>query len=185
MELRLEPGDLILVRTPRLAYAAMRAFAQMPYDHIGVVVSGERVLNIVRAGAVFTPASRMLTAARTPRILRPAFPSAAERDAFVAELESLAPCRYDAFRGAAVVALTGLKHRLGLRLRVGPPPDASERRYVCSEPILRALARHHPGFPAAAELELDRDRLGVATLDDYLTLASRRPDVLRDLAACG
>ena len=50
-----EPGDIILIKTPSLIYSGMRNFFHVEYDHALVVVDKERCLHISYPRAKLVP----------------------------------------------------------------------------------------------------------------------------------
>jgi len=174
----IRPGDLLLVKTPRLAYGFGRWFARHPYDHVGVVASGGQVVNVVKPAAVLTPLSRMLAPVRKPVLMRPSFRSDEGRARFVGALEALVGCQFDMARAWTLLAAVLLKQFSGLRVPLRPPPPA-DGRWVCSDAVLVHLLKHVAGFEEIRALPLDWNQLRCGTINDFFRIARERPDLLQ------
>ncbi|HYV46472.1 MAG TPA: hypothetical protein VFA20_16520 [Myxococcaceae bacterium] len=174
-----QPGDVLLVRTPRKSWAVGRKVMGSAWDHVSLVIRGDCALNIVFPRAVRTPLSRMLRPERLPLLLRPAWPSAEARDGFVDALEALADVPYDSARGASFILKLALRRALGVRLPLRPP-SAKGPRYVCTDTAVLGLSAALPGFEEALRtLPLDYRALRCASTTDFVRIAEARPDLLR------
>lgn len=177
----LEPGDLILVRSHGLVYAVGRRATGNRYDHVAVVMRDGRTLNIDKPSARLLPLDRLLRPSLRPRVLRPAFAGAEERDRFVIEIEQRLGAPYDVRRTLWLLQRL-LERRLHGRARPLPPLGLDRPRWICTDAVLLALDRHVRGFAGLRAMPLDWISLGSGTTNDLLTIAARRPDLLAEVA---
>lgn len=174
-----QPGDVLLVKSPRKAWAVGRRVMGTPYDHLALVIRGDQVLNVVWPRAVRTPLSRMLRPNKMPVLLRPAWPSEAVREGFVDALERLWDVPYDTARAASFLLRLALRRALGVRLPLRPP-SMEGPRYTCTDTAVLALCAALPSFEGALRtLPLDYAALSCASTTDFLRIAELRPDLLR------
>jgi len=173
-----QPGDVLLVKTPRKSWAVGRKVMGSAWDHVSVVIRDDHTLNVVFPRVVRTPLHRMLRPERKPLLLRPAWPSEAARDGFVDALEALADAPYDSARGASFILKLALRRALGVRLPLRPP-SMKGPRFVCTDTALLGLSAALPGFEEALRtLPLDYGALRCASTTDFLRIAEARPDLL-------
>ena len=66
-----EPGDIILIKTPSVIYSGMRNFFHIEYDHALVVVDKERCLHISYPRAKLVPVWSYLQISKEPIIIKP------------------------------------------------------------------------------------------------------------------
>jgi hypothetical protein len=172
-----EPGDILLIRSPKRAFRLVRWMMASEHDHVVAVLNGGLTLNVVPPEVVLTPVERMLLPARIPALLRPVWPSEAARAAFVADLERLRGAPYDLYRGLSLVLRVFIKRMLGLRVALRAP--RAEAPHVCSDTVLLGLERHLPGFGERIRtLPLDYVQLRCGTTEDFLAIARLCPDLL-------
>ena len=173
-----EPGDLVLVQSPGRFYAATRRLLGNPYDHIAVVVGAGQTLNIDKPRARLLPAARLLRASLHPLVLRPSWPSAAARDAFVAWIEQLAGREYDVARTLRLLGRLALRRVARIsRPLARPVPD--QPRWICTDAVLLGLERFAGRGAELAALPLDWNELGCGTTNDFLAISAARPELLR------
>lgn len=176
-EVRAEPGDLILVQSEGRLFRLGRRLAGNPYDHVAVVATGGRTINIDKPSVRALPLEQLTRASLKPLVLRPRFAGPAERQRFVAEIERLVGAGYDVRRTLALLG-TLLARRLTGRSRPLRPLGWDRERWICTDAVLLALERHASGFAAVRDLPLDWTALGSATTNDLLEISRRRPDLL-------
>lgn len=175
--MRVEPGDLILVRSEGRFFALARRLAANPYDHIAVVTRDRQTINIDKPGARRLPEERLLRPSLQPLVLRPRFGDAGERDRFVAEIERLVDAPYDVRRTLWLIERIFERRWLGSE-RALPALGGGRARWICTDAVLLGLERHVTGFAALRELPLDWVRLGSGTTNDFLEIRRLRPDLL-------
>ncbi len=172
-----EPGDLILVQSPGLVFGLARRVAGNPFDHVAVVASDGSTINIDKPGARLLPAERLLRPSLRPLVLRPRFADAAERGAFVRDIERLVDAPYDVRRTLELVASVLLRRFAGVTRRL-PPLGWERERWICTDAVLLALERNASAFAGLRALPLDWIALGAATTNDLLWISRERPDLL-------
>ena len=69
----MQPGDLILTRTPSVIYAFFRGLGYSDYDHIAVVLDERYSLHISYPRSKKVPTSIFTHLKREPLVLRPKF----------------------------------------------------------------------------------------------------------------
>ena len=69
----LQPGDLILTRTPSVIYAFFRGLGYSDYDHIAVVLDEHYSLHISYPRAKRVPTVLFTHIKREPLVIRPLF----------------------------------------------------------------------------------------------------------------
>lgn len=175
--MRVEPGDLILVRSRGWVTGLGRRLTGNPYDHVAVVAGQGRTLNIDKPGARWLPAERLLRPSLHPLVLRPRFGSDDERARFVAEIERLADAPYDVARTLGLIARL-LSRRVVGRARPLPRLEWARDRWICTDAVLLGLEKHVSGFGALRTMALDWVTLASATTNDLLEVSRRRPDLL-------
>ena len=84
-----EPGDIILIKTPSVIYSGMRNFFHIEYDHALVVVDKERCLHISYPRAKLVPVWSYLQISKEPIIIKPTAKAMDEeaRQKFIYELK--------------------------------------------------------------------------------------------------
>lgn len=173
-----QPGDLILVRSSSKGYGLGRAATGNTHDHIAVVVRDDMTTNIVSPATKKIPVERMLKPHLQPVVLRPAWRSDAQREAFVTWMESLDAKPYDVRRTLFLIPRLLLKHWLRIAVPFRALP-AERERWICTDAVFIGLEAE-PDFQAAIrETPLDWVTLRCATTNDFLRLAEARPDILR------
>lgn len=175
------PGDLILVRSRGVVFRLGRRVAGNPYDHVAVVTSDGRTLNIDKPSARLLPLGRVLRAGLEPLVLRPRFASVGEQAAFVADLERLVSAPYDVERTLWLLERL-VERRLTGRARRLPPLGPDRPRWICTDAVLLALERHVSGFSGLRDLPLDWVAIGSGTTNDLLAICRRRPDLMAVVA---
>ena len=80
----LQPGDLILTKTPSVIYAFCRGLGHSDFDHIAVVLNDTSwCLHVSYPKAKTVPTHLFTHVKREPTILRPRFDSEQHREAFL------------------------------------------------------------------------------------------------------
>jgi hypothetical protein len=174
------PGDLILVKSPGAPYRLARRLSGNPYDHVAVVASDGRTINIDKPSARLLPVERLLRPALEPRVLRPRFASDQERAGFVASIEALVGAPYDVRRTLSLIERM-VERAVLRRARRLPEPDRGQRGWICTDAVLLGLERHMTGFTAIRALPLDWVALGSGTTNDLLAIHRARPDLLAEI----
>ncbi|MBS1122542.1 MAG: hypothetical protein H6Q90_4770 [Deltaproteobacteria bacterium] len=170
-----QPGDLVLVRSPGAIFAAGRRLTGNAYDHIAVVVQDDQTVNIDKPMSRRLPASRLLRSKLHPLVLRPAWRDEAARDGFVRWMESLVDLKYDARRTLRLLGSLALR-RAGIVVPlIRPQPSA--RRWICTDAVLLGLERYVSDLDTR-DPSLDWQSLRCGTTNDFLRLARARPDLL-------
>lgn len=172
-----QPGDLLLVRTPGIGFELGRRAARNPYDHIAVVLDNEKTLNIVTPKAIILPITVFARPEKKPLILRPKWKSPEQRDLFVEEMKGFDRCPYDLRKTLIGIVTSVLYARLGLRVPM-KKPTGNEQRWICTEAILSSIMRAYPDFERINRLELDYNRIGFATTNDFFRICRHCPEIL-------
>lgn len=95
-EHQVQPGDLILVRTPNVFYEAMRKLYSTRHDHLVVVIDEERCLNITYPKAKLVPVKPFLQMKRDPLVIRVRWTNEAQRQQFISNVKHVSVGkRYD------------------------------------------------------------------------------------------
>ncbi len=176
-----QPGDLLLVRTTRFGYRLGRGLTRNIFDHIAVVLPGGNTLNIVHPRAVVLPAHVFAKPGSSPLVLRPRWGGPGQRKAFLKGMHGFLGAPYAFWRTVAGIVVLGLDTWLAVRLPMRKPRPTAPR-WICTEAILEGLVRACPDFRAIDRLDLDYNKLGFATTNDFLRIAARLPDLLRCVA---
>ncbi len=180
IEHKVQPGDLLLIRTPGRIYSLGRKLTRNAYDHVAVVINEGKTLNIVPPRAVVVPVELMSHARRAPLILRPVWKTPQQACDFVAAMGQLEGVSYALRHTLAGITLVMLRTWFGISIRMKPLPEDTQR-WTCTEAILLYLTRTIPGFREIQEIPLDYFSIGFATTNDLLRIAQNRPDLLREL----
>lgn len=178
---KLQPGDLILVKSRGKVYAAARKLGGNPYDHIAVVVGGGQTVNIDKPRSRFLPRERLLRESLAPLVLRPAWPSEEARDRFVAWIESCVDREYDVARTLRLISRLLLKRWLHVT-RPLDRPRHDRKRWICTDAVLLGLEDTNEAFRALGDLPLDWVSLHCGTTNDFLVIHERRPNLLARVA---
>ncbi|HEU0033933.1 MAG TPA: hypothetical protein VFQ53_25065 [Kofleriaceae bacterium] len=147
------------------------------YDHVAVVASDGRTINIDKPNTRMLPVERLLRESLHPRVLRPVFGDPDERARFVAEIERLVDAPYDVRRTLWLIERL-LERKLLRRARALPALGRDRRAWICTDAVLLALERHVPAFAKLRELPLDWVAIGSATTNDLLAIERLRPDLM-------
>lgn len=173
------PGDLLLARSRGAVYRAGRAFARNRFDHVAVVLDGDRTANLVLGGTVILPLERFRRLETA--LMRPAWADPDQRDAFLRAMQRFADVRYDVAKTFLGMFATALRERTGIAVPLRRPGPGTAR-WICTEAILDSLGRAMPAFREIEALDLDAVRIGFATTNDFLRIARERPDLLAIVA---
>ncbi|MBE0480961.1 MAG: hypothetical protein IBX68_08270 [Dehalococcoidia bacterium] len=172
-----QPGDLILVRTSGVLFAAGRKLTRNRYDHIAVVLEGGRTLNIILPKAVVLPVSAVTKPVNEPLVLRPAWQTPEQRARFLAGMDRYKDVRYHTRRSLIGIFLSCVNTWTGLKFRL-KKPDESAPCWICTEAIIAGLLNALPAFEPVNTMRLDYNLLGFATTNDFLRIARDLPQVL-------
>jgi len=172
-----EPGDLVLVKSPGVVFAAGRLATGNLYDHVGVVVRRGLTVNIDKPGARTLPVDRLLRSALRPRLLRPRWGGPAEREGFVDWIEGLVSAPYDTRRTLQLLPRVLLRRWAGIA-RPLERADEHTRRWICTDAVLVGLERYAAGFAEIRALPLDWVALRCGTTNDFLVIARERSDLI-------
>jgi len=175
----LEPGDIVLLRTPGAVYQAFRQFSASEYDHVVVALSRpDQCLHISPPTARRVRTRQLLVDERQPRVLRPRI-SDEEKKRFVQKCESLLGSEYSLYRlyGNIVRTVAEKQFRVGRFLPKLSTPTAQDQAWVCTDAILVALLESAPSLKrSAASISpaLDIFRTGSASIADLLRLEKHK-----------
>ncbi len=175
-----QPGDLLLIRTPGRGYAFGRRIGRNRYDHVAVAVGRGMTMNIVSPHARLIPLSRLLATRPDRLVLRPVWQNEAQREAFVSFMEGFDGRPYDMRRALTGIGLNILYAWLAIRIPLHRPQPGTHI-WVCTEAILENLRAAIPAFREIEMLPLDYYRLGFSTTNDFMRIAKWRPDLLREI----
>ena len=174
-EIELEPGDIILVRTPGFFYEGFRLISSFDYDHVLVALTRpDHSLHVSPPLARRIQSSKLLVQIRQPLVLRPKL-SQEERFRFALECESLVGKDYDLFRMYGILArwLAEKQFHIGRFLPKLSTPQMNNRAWLCTDAVLMCLFRASPKIRKICEgksAELDFFRTGGASIHDFLKL---------------
>ncbi|HEX9102781.1 MAG TPA: hypothetical protein VF997_11280 [Polyangia bacterium] len=177
----IEPGDLILVKSAGIVFGLARRISGNAFDHVAVVASDGSTINIDKPGARLLPAERLLRPSLHPLVLRPRFADAAERVAFVRDIERLVRAPYDVRRTLDLVVSVLLRRFAGVTRRL-PPLGWERERWICTDAVLLGLERNAAGFRGLRMMPLDWVALASGTTNDLLEISRLRPDLLAPVA---
>ena len=150
-----QPGDLILVRTPGSVYALFRRVSGHVYDHLAVVMEGGQVLHVGPPTIRLLPVALLLQPSRHPVVYRPQL-SAAQRAELIASLQALIGSQYDAVKVFRFIAqLASRQSTQQRRSRAALPPadlaslssiTSPSSSLICTDAILNRLLAVSPAF---------------------------------------
>lgn len=180
--MKTEPGDLILVKSEGRLFDLGRRLTGNAYDHVAVVSSDGRTINIDKPGARLLPLERLLRPSLCPLVLRPRFGGEDERARFVAEIERLVSAPYDVRRTLWLVERI-FERRIVGQARPLPLLGWDRDRWICTDAVLLGLERRARAFASLREMPLDWVALGSGTTNDLLEIHRRRPDLLSEVIA--
>lgn len=175
---KLEPGDIVLIKTPGAAYAAWRRLSCSPYDHVAVMLENKDTFNIVYPVAKKLPASFFFRSGKTPLVLRPVWQNQSQRRDFTDMMEKLEGMHYNALRGIIGVINMVTYNRLRVRIPV-KTPGMTSKTWICTDATLLYLETCMHGFSKMRTLNLDLFRLGYTSTNDFIQIADHMPDLLR------
>lgn len=177
---KIQPGDLLLVRTPGIGYSIGRKLTRNTHDHIAVVLNKGVTLNIVNPITVIRPISIFCKPNRNPLILRPKWRDMEQRKRFVKEIEKFSNSVYNVKKTIFGVFFTSLYGWLGIRMPM-KKLDESAKRWICTEAILISLLKTFPEFKVINNIKLDYHSLGFATINDFLRISKHFPELLKTI----
>lgn len=87
MEFNIQPGDIILVKTPNFFYETLRKLYGTEHDHAILVVDAERCLHISYPKARLVPVDQFLQPGRDPLLIKVTALSAHDRIKFISDVK--------------------------------------------------------------------------------------------------
>ena len=171
----LEPGDIVLLRTPGVVYQSFRQVSNYSYDHVVVALSRpDHCLHISPPKARRVRTNQLLIEERDPLVLRPQI-AEKERHAFIARCESLLGTDYNLTRlyGTLFRTIAEKQFKVGRFLPRAPTPKASDQAWLCTDAVLICLLESSIDIQresAKFNPPLDFVRTGSASMDDILRL---------------
>lgn len=176
-----QPGDLILVQSPGRFFAACRRAVGSPYDHVAVVVSDGRTLNIDKPSSRYLSAARLLREELKPLVLRPRWQSRASQAAFVEWIEGLEGYRYDTPRTLRLIGSLAVERLLGVAWPL-PPAAREQTAWICTDAVWLGLLACEPTFRELPTASFAFHTLGAGTTNDFLRLAREHPHVMEQVS---
>lgn len=173
----IQPGDLILVKTPGIGFAIARRLVRSDYDHVAVVMHNDNTLNIVMPRAVMLPLSVVSKPQNAPLVLRLNWHTIEQREQFIAEMQRYAGVAYDTRKTLIGIILVFLRAWLRVKFRL-EMRDASTRKAICTEAILLSMMKALPDLEVIDGMELDYYLLGFGTTNDFMRIAKQFPNLL-------
>jgi hypothetical protein len=116
----LQPGDLIVVRTPGTFYRVFRSAANHKVDHLAIVVEKGMFLHVGPPTIRLLPVELLLTPNRRPLVFRPKL-TQDELDSLLRSLKTLVGQQYDTVRVYSFVARLALSSYFGARFPLAAP----------------------------------------------------------------
>ena len=174
----LQPGDIILLRSPGFLYDTFRFLTNSPHDHAVVAVTASRVLHFAPPHAREIPTRKAVQDKYEPRVLRPVIDDERALASFVKDMRKLArnQTAYDYGRLASMVSRLSVDAQLGGAGRfLGPMASGEATHGVCTDAILRSLMKRCKPFRKTVktcEPPLDFVMHGAASVRDFERLAS-------------
>ena len=167
---KLQPGDLLIVKTPGIFYRIGRKLTKNSYDHIAVVLYNNETLNIVLPKAVIRPTIIFTKPNRIPLIMRPKWKNSIQRRIFIEEMEKFKSISYNIRKTIIGVMFSALYSQLGIRLKM-KKLDKSSRKWICTEAILICLLKAYSEFKFIERMRLDYNAIGFATTNDFFRIS--------------
>ncbi len=172
-----QPGDLILVRTPGWVFRVGRRLCGNTYDHIAVVVQNGQTVNIDKPMSRTLPMEKLLRPHLSPLVLRPAWAHTGEQENFVDWISQAVDSTYDTRRTLSLVWRVLVNRWLGVKIALSPM-GAERERWICTDAVLIGLSAHASRFEDLPQMELDWRWLGSGTTNDFLEISRLRPEHL-------
>lgn len=174
----IQPGDLLLIKTPGLIYKIGRKLTGNTHDHIAVCLENGNTLNIVNPRAVIIPVDYFLKRQKNPVLLRPKWQNLDQRRYFIREMEQFRGCRYNLAKTFRGIVSTGLYNWLHVRIRM-KKTDESASKWICTEAVIQRLCTAYPDFKAVFNIKLDYQYLGFGTTNDFMRITREYPDLIQ------
>ncbi len=169
-----QPGDLVLIKTPGLPYKVGRFLMGTTYDHISVVVRNGLTANVVWPQNIYFPAKQLLAPKRKPFVIRPIWENATEQNQFVDWMESLMGQSYNTRRARHLI----LRLILNKFLAVIHPMkrlEANKEQCLCTDAVFHGLMLSIDSFKPLESYALDWTYLQCASTNDFLALCNLIP----------
>ena len=160
----LQPGDIILVKTPTFFHNKIRMVASASYDHWVVVLDASMTtLQVSFPMAKLTKVWPFVNPLREPLVIRPKM-SDAQRDNFIAKWLSIVGKKYD--------------YRRLFKLFLKRETYDKKDRVLCSNAIFQAFWQANKDFilPDVDKNYLDFNKSGTFSVDDFFRLGLLMPD---------
>lgn len=171
----LEPGDIVLLKTPGIVYEGFRKATKYQYDHVLVALRRpDHCLHISPPQARRVRSAQLLIKERDPLVLRPRL-SADESTAFVTLCESLIGKEYSLSRlySSVLRTVAEKQFRIGRFLPKAVLPTKQDPSSICTDAILVSLLEASPKIRKSAQKQapdLDLFRTGTASVSDFIRL---------------
>jgi len=200
----LQPGDLIIVRTPGTFYRFFRGLAGHKFDHLAIVMENGMFLHVGPPTIRLLPVELLLQENRQPRVFRPKLTDA-QRQKLLTSLSTLVGHPYDTIRVYSFIFRLAIFKYLGMLkpfrsdsmdLTAGKEGSASGdfsggvthysdqlESYICTDAILTRILNVSKDFQQAArKLKLDYSTLKSWSINDVTQLNRDRPNLLTQIA---
>jgi hypothetical protein len=176
----LQPGDIVLVRTPGNFYRLIRNTTLSDYDHLAVVMTSTEFLHIGPPTVRLLPTSIIMAEQRCAVAFRPEMTDA-ERKELLATLHCAVGQAYDTGRTYRLIARC---HYFLATSTWTKMPLASNSKHICTDSIIRPILACCPRLATAVNrvaLALDEPLLGSFTLNDVVRLQELLPGLLPEV----
>ena len=168
----LQPGDLILTKTPSCIYQMFRNLGgPSDYDHISVVLDETYSLHISYPRAKKVPTTLFTHIKREPMVIRPLFQTPEHKETFIKALQYEALGRqYDMNRVVHMLFSIQVYN-------LGKYNDKKTDKVVCSHQIYRCLRDSMPSFKRQVKEDksLEYHKYGTFSIQDFVRLQIRNP----------
>jgi len=175
---KVQPGDLLIVKTPGLLYSFGRRLTRNTHDHIAVVLNNYKTLNIVVPKTIIRPIFIFIRPKKEPILLRPQWKNLDQRNKFISEIKKFKASVYNIRKTILGIILTTFYSWLGIRIPM-KKLRPSAKKWICTEAILNVLLKVLPCFKKIERVKLDYHSIGFATINDFLRISQQNPEILK------
>ena len=174
------PGDLLIIKSPGRLIDFGRSLVRSEYDHIAVVNKNLDTVNIVFPKTRIIPLEKIADLSRVPVLLRPVWKGTEETEFFLDHFNSYLDADYNVLKTIKGFLTLILYNWTGVTIKLDKLEE-SNPEWICTEAILISLIKSKEEYISIEELGLDYNKLGFATINDFLRIAESRPDLLQHL----